>query len=111
MLNQHRMMEMQRARNFQLQQQMQQNQPPPPPKKTLMSNIKNILSNLRDQIKGPIIVIVLFLVLNHSIVNKYLVKFIPKIGNGSGGMNMKGLILKSLLAGIIFYLLNTFINF
>ena len=114
MVNQHRMMEMQKAREFQLQQQQQQQQfqqqaPPPPVQKSFMNKIKDSLSNFGKQLKPVFIVILLLFVLGLPMVNKMMVKFIPKISNEMGVMNMKGLILKAILGGLVFYLLNTFI--
>ena len=111
MINQHRMMEMQRAREYQLQQQQQQQPPPPPPpqKKSFMDKIKTSLSNIGKQLKGTVIVVILFLVLSLPMVNKMMLNVIPKISSDEGLMNMKGLLLKSLLAGVLFYVLNTFI--
>ncbi len=64
--------------------------------------------SLMDQVKGPLIVVVLFILLNLDMVNQMMVKYIPKISAG-GNVNMMGLVLKGVVAGLIFYLVKRFL--
>ena len=113
--NQHRMMELERARQFQMQyqQENQQRQPPPPPpppsKQGFMDKIKNMTNNLGGKMVGPLIVVILFVLFNLEIVDKTLTKLIPKISNEYGSINLKGVILKAIIVGIIFFVIKMFI--
>ena len=111
--NQHRMMELERARQFQIQyqqeNQQQQPPPPPPPKKGFMDKIKNLSNNLTGKIISPLIVIVLFILFNIGVVDKTLTRLIPKVANSYGNINLKGVILKAIIVGIIFFVIKMFI--
>ena len=111
--NQHRMMELERARQFQQQHQMQQQAPPqqapPPQNKGFMSNLKGMAGDLPSKLSGPLIVIILFVLFNMGVVNKTLTRFIPKIANEYGTINMKGIVLKAVIVGILFFIVRMFI--
>ena len=111
--NQHRMMELERARQFQMQYQQENQQrqppPPPPPKPGFMDKIKNMTNNLGGKMIGPLIVVVLFILFNLGIVDKTLTKLIPKVRNEYGSINLKGVILKAIIVGIIFFVIKMFI--
>jgi len=114
MANQHRMMELERARQYQMQYQQQhqdQNQQPPqkPPKKGFMDNLKNMTNGLSGKMIGPLIVVVLFVLFNLGVVDKTLVRFIPKVANNYGQVNLKGVILKALIVGILFFVIRMFV--
>ena len=109
--NQHRMMELERARQYQMQYQQQH--PPPvqqePPKKGFMDNFKNMTNGLSGKMIGPLIIVVLFVLFNLGVVDKTLMKLIPKVANDYGHINMKGVILKALIVGILFFVIRMFI--
>jgi hypothetical protein len=111
--NQHRMMELERARQFQMQYQQENQQrqppPPPPPKPGFMDKIKNMTNNLGGKMIGPLIVVVLFVLFNLGIVDKTLTRLIPKVANGYGSINLKGVILKAIIVGIIFFVIKMFV--
>jgi len=114
--NQHRMMELERARQFQMQQQVTRNQgqQQPPPQKpetkaSFLSNIKNMAGGLIELFSGPLLVVVLFILFNLGIVDKTLTRIVPFLANQYGNLNIKGVIIKALLAGIIFFVAKLFI--
>lgn len=120
MAQQHRMMENQRmmqqqqmAQQQQMmrQQQMmnQQRQQPPPQASGLMGSIQGLVGNLRNNVKGPVIVIVLFILLSNKMVNNTLMKILPFTGTETGHVSCKGVLLKAGIAGLLFFILNTFI--
>lgn len=71
------------------------------PKRTLST--KDVV--LRE-VKNPLIVILLFALLNISMCDKVLSKYIPKICNSSGGVNLLGVALKATVAGILYYIIS-----
>jgi hypothetical protein len=111
MANQHRMMELERARQYQMQYQQQH--PPPvqqePPKKGFMDNLKNMTNGLSGKMIGPLIVVVHFVLFNLGVVDKTLMKLIPKVSNEYGHVNLKGVILKALIVGILFFVIRIFV--
>jgi hypothetical protein len=113
--NQHRMMELERARQFQMQQQVTRNQgQQPPPQKSetkasFLSNIKDMAGGLMELFSGPLLVVVLFILFNLGIVDKTLTRLVPFLANQYGNLNIKGVVIKALLAGIIFFVAKLFI--
>lgn len=113
--NQHRMMELERARQFQMQQQVTRNQgqqPPPPQPETkagFLSNIKDMAGGLMELFSGPLLVVVLFILFNLGIVDKTLIRVVPFLSNQYGNLNIKGVVIKALLAGIIFFVVKLFV--
>ena len=113
--NQHRMMELERARQFQMQQQVTRNQgqqQPPPQQETkagFLSNIKDMAGGLMELFSGPLLVVVLFILFNLGIVDKTLTRVVPFLANQYGNLNIKGVVIKALLAGIIFFVVKLFV--
>jgi len=113
--NQHRMMELERARQFQMQQQVTRNQgqqPPSPQPETkagFLSNIKDMAGGLMELFSGPLLVVVLFILFNLGIVDKTLTRVVPFLSNQYGNLNIKGVVIKALLAGIIFFVVKLFV--
>ena len=61
----------------------------------------NLIDIIIQKIKYPIIVIVLFFILSQPKLDKLINKILPKLSNTSGDINMLGILLKSVLAGLI----------
>lgn len=61
----------------------------------------NLVNIIISKIKYPIIVIVLFFILSQPKLDKLVIKLLPKLGNIGGHINMLGILLKSVLAGLV----------
>ena len=61
----------------------------------------NLVDIIISKIKYPIIVVVLFFILSQPKLDKLVIKFLPKLGNLGGHINMLGILLKSVLAGLV----------
>lgn len=61
----------------------------------------NLVDIIISKIKYPIIVVVLFFILSQPKLDKLLIKLLPKLGNLGGHINMLGILLKSVLAGLV----------
>ncbi len=70
-----------------------------------MSTTDQIIS----EIKGPLLVALLVFLTNFDMVNQLLVKNIPKLAGHGGELNLIGLGLKAIVAGIIFYVVKRFL--
>ncbi len=69
----------------------------------------SITSMLYRELKYPIIIALLFFVLNLDFVNKHLTKLFPRLVNEStGDLNYFGVGAKSVVMGFIYYLLKYF---
>lgn len=73
---------------------------PVPPKKRLDAMIL-------DYVKEPLIIMVLFVVLNQKVVDTMLMKFIPKLF--MLGSDMPSVVFKAAIAAAIFFLLKFFV--
>ena len=62
-----------------------------------------------DQMRLPLIIIVVSLVLALPLFNKLLARFIPKLLAASGSFNMYGIMVKTILGPLLFYLINYFV--
>ena len=60
-----------------------------------------LIDTIISKIKYPIIVVVLFFILSQPKLDKLVIKVLPKLANTSGNINMLGILLKSVLAGLI----------
>ena len=61
----------------------------------------NLIDIIISKVKYPIIVIVLFFILSQPKLDKLIIKILPKLSNTSGNINMLGILLKSVLAGLV----------
>ena len=64
-------------------------------------NNNSLINIIISKIKYPIIVIVLFFILSQPKLDKLVIKILPKLGNTIGNINMLGILLKSVLAGLV----------
>lgn len=75
------------------------------PKKTNQT----MLSKLLDSIKPSLVVVVLFFALNQSVIINMLCSLIQTILGEESNYNMYGLILRSIIAGALFYAASCFV--
>ena len=111
---QHRMLEMERAMQYQMenQQNMPQNNNVASSSKEsggFMSNLKDMAGGLMDLFSGPLLVVILFVLFNLGVVDKTLTRIVPLFANEYGNMNLKGVIVKAILVGIIFFIVKLFL--
>ena len=110
---QHRMLEMERAMQYQMQNQpnTQQNNAPAPTEESggFMSNLKEMACGLMELFSGPLLVVVLFILFNLGVVDKTLTKLVPFFSNEYGNLNLKGVVVKAILAGIVFFVVKLFL--
>ena len=58
------------------------------------------------ELKRPLIIILLSIVFSLPAFNRSLLSFIPKLANDVGNMNLFGIIVKSILVGLLYYVLD-----
>ena len=58
------------------------------------------------ELKRPFIIIALSIVFALPALNKSLLSFIPKLANEAGNMNFLGIIVKAILVGLLYYVLD-----
>jgi len=86
------------------QQWYQFNQPPPPPPP--QPKRSSWFSGLSYELKTPVLVALVFFVFSLPFVNVLFMHYIPSLVKNTGELNMVGLVLKSLLAGVGFWVVN-----
>lgn len=90
----------------QIQQHPQQYQPQPQrPPMYKKSRLNKLMVNAKKDLKYIVIVALLVLVSSLPATNSFITKFVPKTSSGDdNNINMFGIIIKSLLAGLVYYL-------
>lgn len=70
-------------------------------------NNNSIFDITLNELKLPLIVVLLIIAFSHPQVNEFLLKNIPyfSLPDGEIGMNMIGLVFKAIVAGVLFYVL------
>lgn len=76
--------------------------------KDLVGNVDNIMSNIINNVKGPVIVFVLFMIISIPQLNTLIIKILPNLAT-NGSINMLGNALKGLVISIIYFILSLFI--
>ena len=76
--------------------------------KDLVGNVDNMMSNILNNVKGPIIIFILFMIISIPQLNNLIIKILPKLGT-NGNINMLGNALKGLVISIIYFILSLFI--
>lgn len=66
-------------------------------------NIEKILNKVMDKTKMAVIILVFFILLNLPILNKYIIKCIPKFTDGSGNLNIMAVIFKGIILSLIYF--------
>ena len=69
----------------------------------LSPDVDDIMDRIIKSVKIPILVLVLFMILTLPQINKVIVKFLPKLSNNSGDVNMLGNLLKGLILSLIVF--------
>lgn len=75
-----------------------------------MNQFKELSTNeqLMEELKEPLLVVLLVLLANLEVVNSFLVKNLPKVLIANGELNLWGLVVKATLAGVLFYVVRRF---
>ena len=68
------------------------------------SGLESMLQNIVNEAREPLLVALLFVILNQNIVHRLIMKYIPRLSAGDK-LTTFGIILLALLGGILFYLL------
>lgn len=76
--------------------------------KDLVNNVDNIMTNLINNVKGPVIVFVLYMVLSLPQLNKLVIKILPKLST-NGSINMLGNLLKAFILSTVYFISSFFI--
>lgn len=71
------------------------------------NNVEDLINKIINKTKIAVVILILFILLNLPILNKYIIKCIPKFSDGNGNINMiavifKGIILSFIYVGISF---------
>jgi membrane-bound ClpP family serine protease len=67
---------------------------------------KSFLQKLLEEIRDPMLAIIIFAVFQSGVINNLLVKFLGKYLSASeGSLNVSGIALKSVLFGLVYYIL------
>ena len=69
----------------------------------LSPDVDDIMNKIIKNIKIPILVCVLFILLTLPQVNKLFVKFLPRLSNSSGQVNLLGNLIKGLILSLIVF--------
>ena len=56
-----------------------------------------------DKAKIAFIILIFFILLNLPILNKYIIKCIPKFSNGLGNLNIMAVIFKGIILSLIYF--------
>jgi len=88
----------------QLQQQFQQQQQQPP-MLTQLSQGKGWMAETLNQLRQPLLVAILFCVMSLPVINVMLGYYIPSLLRASGDLTTIGLLVKSLAAGGLYWIL------
>ena len=70
---------------------------------------RSLVKTIWKETKWPLLVLALFIVFSLRIVDKSLVKVIPKLARESGNLGVFGLLLKGLVLSIVFFILTKLI--
>ena len=68
------------------------------------SSLDGLVQNLMNEVREPLLVTLLFVILNQQIIHKLIIKYIPKLANGDR-LSTFGIILLGLIGGVLFYTL------
>lgn len=98
--------QMQQQMQMQPQQQMQMQPQQQMPVKATGLNLKDLAIT---ELKTPMLVFVLYLVLNFSKVDNLVGQYVPKLVGMDGNLNMFGLVFKALMMAVLFYVLKKFL--
>jgi len=89
----------------QQQQQYQQQQQQQQPTLTSLYNGKGWMGDLVSQLRQPLLVAIIFLVMSLPVINVMLGFYMPSMLRATGDLSTLGLVAKSLLAGVLFWVI------
>jgi hypothetical protein len=85
----------------QLQQQFQQ----PPPMLTQLSQGKGWMADSMNQLRQPLLVAIIFCIMSLPVINVMLGHYMPSLLRASGDLTTIGLLVKSLAAGGLYWII------
>jgi len=74
-----------------------------PPQPTLIETKGNMYSSIINQIKQPLLVAIIIFIVSLPIINVLIGHYVPKLLRIGGDLTTVGLILKSVIGGLIFW--------
>ena len=77
--------------------------------KGLLPNIHDITNSIKSKVVPPIIILLLFVLLTLPRVDKIIIKFLRKMANLQGGVNIIGNILKGLVISVVVLIISFFL--
>ena len=78
-------------------------------KSNLMPDIDDVTRNIKNKVISPVVILVLFVLLNLQQVNKIIIKYLPKMASPHGGVNIIGNILKGLFISVVVFIISFFL--
>ena len=85
----------------------------PIPKKenslNILKNTDNFMNNIKKKILGPIFILILYLLLSISKVDKIMLKVLPKLGNSMNQINFAGKLIKGLILSLSYFIFSFFV--
>ncbi len=98
--------------NMQMQEE-QQYMDGPSPYEMMIQQVEpeelTFVQKLTNEIKLPIIIAIIFVILSLPQFNRVVTKFIPRLLSENGDMNMMGLAFKALIAAVVITLIKIFV--
>ena len=97
------------AQQQQMAQQQRESQQKIEKENVIKSDTNSLIDNIKKEAKSIILIVVLSFIMNLDQVDK-IFKMAPSIFVGeNGGVNVQGVLVKSLLIGLIFYLVKSYL--
>lgn len=78
-------------------------------KVSMLKNMDSIVDLIKKKVVGPVVVLILFMILAHPVINKIILKITPKLGNFKGEINNLGNLLKGLIISSILFIISFFV--
>merc|ERR1711998_630943 len=69
-----------------------------------VSENTDILTMVINNVKGPLVVFVILVLMLIPFIDKHLSKLIPKLYSGNNGLSYLGVLVKSIIGSLLFYL-------
>ena len=74
-----------------------------------LSDGDDIIKILLGELRRPVTIIVLSIISSLPVINRKMLELIPKLAGENGDMSLLGLIVKAILVGIVFYIIDKFV--
>lgn len=78
-------------------------------KVSMLKNMDSVVDLIKKKVVGPVVVLILFMILAHPVINKIILKITPKLGNFKGEINNLGNLLKGLIISSILFIISFFV--